>query len=190
MRKHADAFLLVDAQVDFFPGGALPVPRGDAILPAVNAALAAAGRGGVAVVASRDWHPPDHASFTTRGGPWPPHCIRGTAGAELHPDLELPPVFTMVHKATERGGDAYSAFQGTGLATALRERGIERLLVGGLALDYCVKATCLDAVRENFRVALLLPATRPVDVKPGDGERALEELRGAGVTVLEELPRE
>ena len=189
MRQHADVFVLVDAQVDFFPGGALAVPGGDAILPAVNAALGAAATAGVPVVASRDWHPPDHVSFTTAGGPWPPHCVRGTAGAELHPGLELPPVFTMVHKATNREADAYSAFQGTGLAGELRARGLGRLLVGGLALDYCVKATCLDAVREGFGVSLLLPATRAVEVNPGDGDRALDELREAGVAVLEELPR-
>ncbi len=190
MRDLADAFVLVDAQVDFFPGGALPVPGGDAILPAVNAALAAAARCGVEVVASRDWHPPDHGSFTTRGGPWPPHCVRGTAGAELHPALALPPVFTMVHKATDPDRDAYSAFEGTGLAGRLRSGGLRRLLVGGLALDYCVKATCLDAVREGFSVALLLPATRAVEVEAGDGRRALEELAAAGVRLLEELPRE
>jgi len=190
MHDVSDAFVLVDAQVDFFPGGALPVPGGEAILPAVNGVLRRARSGGLLVVASRDWHPPDHGSFTTQGGPWPPHCVRGTAGAELHPGLELPPVFTMVHKATERTGDAYSAFQGTGLAGFLLRHGLRRLLVGGLALDYCVKATCLDAVREGFTVALLLPATRPVELRPGDGDRTLAELREAGVTVLEELPRE
>ncbi len=183
------AVLLVDAQNDFFPGGALPVPGGDAILPAVNALLELAGTRGWPVAASRDWHPEDHASFSTRGGPWPVHCVRGTAGAELHPGLALPPVFTMVHKATDRDRDAYSAFEGTGLAAALEERGIGRLLVGGLALDYCVRATCLDAREAGFEVALVLPATRAVEVHPGDGEAALEALRAAGVAVLAEVPR-
>ncbi len=181
------AVLLVDAQLDFFPGGALPVPEGDAILPAVNDLLRHARREGWPVYASRDWHPPDHCSFRDRGGPWPPHCVRGTAGAELHPDLELPGVFTMVHKATVRDRDAYSAFEGTGLAGALRAQGIGRLVVGGLALDYCVRASCLDARREGFEVDLLLPATRAVNMDPGDGERALRELEAAGVRVLERL---
>ena len=183
------AVLLVDAQNDFFPGGALPVPGGDAILPAANALLETAAVRGWPVVASRDWHPEDHTSFVTAGGPWPVHCVRGTAGAELHPALRLPPVFTMVHKATERDRDAYSAFEGTGLAGALRERGIGKLYVGGLALDYCVKASCLDARREGFETVLVLPATRAVNVTPGDGEAALEALREAGVTVVEEVPR-
>jgi len=187
MRVPSDAFLLVDAQVDFFPGGALAVPEGDRIVPAVNGILSACSDRGVPVIASRDWHPADHCSFAAHGGAWPVHCVRGTAGAELHPDLELPPVFTMVHKATRRDRDAYSAFDGTGLAEILRERDINSLLVGGLALDYCVKASCLDAVREAFVVALVLPATRAVDVQPGDGERALADLRAAGVSVLQEV---
>ena len=183
------AVLVVDAQNDFFPGGALPVPEGDAILPPLNALLARAREHDWPVITSRDWHPPDHSSFQAQGGPWPPHCVRGTRGAELNGGLELPPVFTMVHKATRRDRDAYSAFDGTGLAEHLRRAGIGTLVVGGLALDYCVKASCLDARREGFRVQLLLPATRAVEVNPGDGERALAELREAGVEVLAELPR-
>ncbi len=185
----ADAFLLVDAQVDFFPGGALPVPDGDAILPAVNALLAACHAQEIPVVASRDWHPADHASFTPQGGPWPPHCVRGTGGADLHPALDLPPVLTLVNKATARNTEAYSAFGGTGLGEHLRRRGVRSLLVAGLALDYCVEASCRDAVREGFQVSLVLPATRAVNVDPGDGERAIQELRAGGVTVLEEVPR-
>lgn len=183
------AVLVVDAQNDFFPGGALPVPGGDAILPAVNAILGRAREEDRPVIASRDWHPPDHSSFQTQGGPWPVHCVRGTAGAELHGGLELPPLFTMVHKATRPDRDAYSAFQETGLANFLRAGGVTTLVVGGLALDYCVKASCLEARREGFAVRLVLPATRAVDVHPGDGEQALAELRAAGVEVLEEIPR-
>ena len=189
MHDTFDTFLLVDAQVDFFPGGALPVPHGDAILPAVNAILRRCREQEIPLVASADWHPANHASFTTNGGPWPPHCIRGTSGASLHPGLELPPVFTMVHKATRAEADAYSAFDGTGLAEVLRERSIHRLIAGGLALDYCVKASCLDAVSSGFEVALLLPATRAVEISPGDGARALEELRAHGVTLIEEALR-
>ncbi|HHQ48441.1 MAG TPA: isochorismatase family protein [Acidobacteria bacterium] len=189
MALKADAFLLVDAQVDFFPGGALPVPGADAILPAVNALLAACRVQRIPVVASRDWHPADHASFIPQGGPWPPHCVRGTGGADFHPDLDLPPVLTLVDKATARDRDAYSAFEGTELANELRDRGIGSLLVAGLALDYCVEATCRDAVREGFEVRVVLPATRAVDLHPGDAERAVEELRTAGVAVLDEVPR-
>lgn len=189
MREKDDAFLLVDAQVDFFPGGALPVPGGDEILAPVNRLLAWCRREEVPVVASRDWHPEDHCSFATRGGRWPVHCVRGTAGAALHPELDLPPLFTMVHKATAREADAYSAFDGTGLGEALRARSVRRLLVAGLALDYCVKASCLDAIREGFTVSLVLPATRAVEVAPGDAGRALDELRAVGVEVLEEVPQ-
>lgn len=183
------AVLVVDAQNDFFPGGALPVPEGDAILPALNTLLRTGRDRGWAVVASRDWHPPDHVSFETAGGPWPVHCVRGTAGAELHGGLEFPPVFTMVHKATAPDRDAYSAFDGTDLARELEERGIRRLFVGGLALDYCVRATCLDARTTGFAVALVLPATRAVEVHPGDGEAAIEALREVGVEILGEVPR-
>jgi nicotinamidase/pyrazinamidase len=189
MRDTFDAFLLVDAQVDFFPGGALPVPHGDAILPAVNTVLELCREEDIPVIASADWHPANHASFVAAGGPWPPHCVRGTAGASLHPALELPPVFTMVHKATRADTDAYSAFDGGTLAHILRERSIRRLLVGGLALDYCVKASCLDAVSSGFEVALLLPATRAVEVTPGDGDRALAKLEAHGVTLIEQVPR-
>ncbi len=181
------AVLVVDAQNDFFPGGALPVPEGDAILPAVNRLLARARKRDWPVIASRDWHPADHTSFRSQGGPWPAHCVRGTAGAELHGGLELPPVFTMVHKATQRERDAYSAFDGTGLAGHLHAAGITTLVAVGLALDYCVKASCLDARREGFSVQLLLPGTRAVEVQPGDGDRALAEVRQAGVEVLEEI---
>ncbi len=189
MRNTFDAFLLVDAQVDFFPGGALAVPHGDTILPVVNEMLHLCRDEGIPLIASADWHPAGHASFVTRGGPWPVHCVRGTEGACFHPGLDLPTVFTVVHKAIEKGTDAYSAFDGTGLERVLRERSITRLVAGGLALDYCVKASCLDAVRFGFDVALLLPATRAVDVTPGDGDRALEELTVAGVTLIEEVPR-
>jgi len=189
MALDTDAFLLVDAQVDFFPGGALPVPDGDAILPVVNTLLAACHVRQIPVIASRDWHPPDHASFITQGGPWPPHCIRGTGGADLHPDLDLPPVLTLVNKATAPDRDAYSGFEGTGLDRDLRQRGIEKILVAGLALDYCVEATCRDAVRQGFKVSLVLPATRAVNIKPGDEKRAVEKLRAAGVIVLDEVPR-
>jgi nicotinamidase/pyrazinamidase len=183
-----DALIVIDPQVDFFPGGRLAVPNGDAILPAVNRAVGSFFERRLLVVVSRDWHPPDHCSFVERGGPWPAHCVRGTAGAELHPGLELPPLFTMVHKATTPDRECYSDFQGTGLADMLRARGVKRLYAGGLALDYCVRATCLDAVDAGFEVVLLTNATRAVNVEPEDGDRAMAELVAVGVRPLDGVP--
>jgi len=171
-----DALLIVDPQVDFCPGGTLAVPGGDGIFPAVNRAA----RSAPLVVASRDWHPADHISFAVRGGPWPPHCVAGTAGAEFHPALESSRIGKVVSKGTDRDREAYSAFDGTGLGAWLRAHGIQRLLVGGLATDYCVRASVLDARREKFEVVVLEDGIGAVDVKPGDGEQALGEMREAG----------
>ncbi|MBO0701475.1 MAG: nicotinamidase [Candidatus Dormibacteraeota bacterium] len=174
------AFLIVDPQVDFCPGGALPVPGGDAIFRAVNEV---AGRAPL-VVASRDWHPPHHVSFTERGGPWPPHCVQGTEGAEFHPALDRHPIAHVVSKGEDPNRDEYSDFQGTGLAEWLHEHGVESLVVGGLATDYCVRATVLDALGAGFPVTVLEDAVGAVDVRPGDGERALDEMREHGARVL------
>lgn len=188
MPQPHDVLLVVDPQVDFFPGGALPVAHGDAILPTVNRALRVFSQAGLPVFVTRDWHPADHCSFATRGGLWPDHCVKGTAGAELHPDLELPPIFTVVQKATASDREAYSDFEGTRLDEVLRAHGIERVVVCGLALEYCVRAACLDAVKAGFGAVLLIDGTRPVEVEPGDGERALEELAAAGVEIRSGMP--
>ena len=188
MLSSQDALIIVDPQVDFFPGGALAVPDGDAILPPVNRAIEAFAERGLLVVVTRDWHPVDHCSFATQRGPWPPHCVRGTSGAELHPDLALPPMFTMIHKASGPDRESYSDFDGTGLGDFLRARGVRRIFVGGLALDYCVRATCLDGVDAGFQVVLLTDATRAVNVHGDDGDRALAELVGVGVRPLEGVP--
>jgi len=185
--KH-DALLVVDPQMDFFPGGALPVSEGDAILPTVNQALRAFSDAGLPIFVTRDWHPADHCSFTDQGGPWPDHCVKGSAGAELHPDLEVPPIFSMVQKATTPDREAYSDFEGTGLAEALHRLGVKRVVVCGLALEYCVRAACIDAVEAGFEAALLTDGTRPVEVSPGDGERTLAELREAGVELRSGAP--
>jgi nicotinamidase/pyrazinamidase len=174
-----DALLIVDPQVDFCPGGALPVPVGDTIFPAVNQAAARL----PVVVASRDWHPADHISFQARGGIWPVHCQAGTPGAEFYPDLDTSRLDQVFSKGTQADQEAYSAFDGTGLADWLRERGVHRLFVAGLATDYCVRASVLDAVKERFEVVVLEDAIGAVEVKPGDGERALDEMRGAGARV-------
>jgi nicotinamidase/pyrazinamidase len=188
MPREHDALLVVDPQIDFFPGGALPVSDGDAILPTVNQALQLFTEAGLQIFVTRDWHPSDHCSFSTQGGPWPEHCVKGTAGAELHPGLDLPPIFTVVQKATTSDREAYSDFEGTRLAEVLRAFGVERVVVCGLALEYCVRAACLDAVKAGFEAVLLLDGTRAVEVEPGDGERSLEELRAAGVEIWEGMP--
>lgn len=186
-----DAVIVVDVQNDFLPGGALGVPRGDEVVPRLNDVVRAASAAGVPVFATRDWHPPHHCSFRERGGPWPPHCIQGTKGAELAPGLVLPPSATIVSKGFERDRDAYSGFDGTELGDKLRALGVRRVLVGGLATDYCVRQTVLDARDEGFDVVLLEDAVRPVEVRPGDGERAKREMldRGARAIRSEEIPK-
>lgn len=175
-----DALLVVDVQQDFLPGGALAVAQGDAIVPVLNGYIAAFRARGLPVLASRDWHPPKHCSFRVRGGPWPRHCIAGSSGAAFAPELALPPEVEIFSKATEPDADAYSAFQGTGLAEWLREHGCRRLFVGGLATDYCVRASVLDARGGGFAVLLLSDAVRAVEAAPGDGARALAEMVAAG----------
>ena len=170
------ALLIVDVQHDFLPGGALGVPDGDAVLPAL---LAAAPDADVVVV-SRDAHPPDHCSFVEQGGTWPVHCVEGTHGAELHPDIAALEPDVRISKATTRDRDAYSAFDGTDLAEQLRARGVDEIVIGGLATDYCVRASALDALREGFAVTVLEDGIRGVEVQPGDSARAVEEMRAAG----------
>ncbi len=175
-----DALLVVDLQRDFLPGGALGVPGGDEVVPVLNHCLALFERARLPVVLTRDWHPGDHVSFAAQGGPWPPHCVAGTPGAAFAADLAVPDAAQVVSKATLSHADAYSGFEGTALADSLRQRQARRLFIGGLATDYCVQATVLDALREGFEVVLLRDAVRAVDVMPGDGERALGAMQAAG----------
>ena len=175
------ALIVVDFQNDFTPGGALGVAEGDRIAPRINA-LAASGDFDL-VVATRDWHPPDHGSFAAAGGPWPPHCVAGTPGAELHPALERSAIDVVVDKGQDPATEGYSGFEDTDLAELLRGRGIDAVTVVGLATDYCVKNTALDALREGLAVAVDPEAVRGVEVASGDSERALAELREAGATV-------
>jgi nicotinamidase/pyrazinamidase len=174
----AQALIIVDFQNDFTPGGALAVREGDQIAGRIDA-LARSGDYDL-VVATRDWHPGDHGSFVGQGGPWPEHCVQGTEGAELHPDLDRTLVDVIVDKGHDRATEGYSAFEATGLEGLLHERGIDRVTVVGLATDYCVKNTALDALRHGFGVTVDTTAVRAVDVELGDGERALEEIRAAG----------
>ncbi len=173
----ADGLIVVDLQVDFCPGGTLAVSEGDAIVEAVNALLEIPGW---MKVATRDWHPADHISFQAQGGIWPVHCVADTPGAAFHPQMNAGNVEMVVSKATTRAAEAYSGFDGTSLADDLRAAGIGRLFVCGLATDYCVKATALDARREGFEVVVLENAIRAVNVDPKDGENAVEEMRAAG----------
>jgi nicotinamidase/pyrazinamidase len=177
----AEALIIVDFQNDFTPGGALPVPEGDAIAERVNT-LAADPRFEL-VVATRDWHPPDHGSFESHGGPWPEHCVQDTAGAELHPALDRSKIDAVVDKGQNPGTEGYSGFDETDLQKLLRDRGIDKVTVVGLATDYCVKNTALDALGNGFEVTVDSEGVRGVDVNPGDSERALDELRESGATV-------
>jgi nicotinamidase/pyrazinamidase len=187
-----DALLIVDFQNDFVPGGALPVAGGDEI----GTPLARLLDKFPLVVATRDWHPPDHGSFagvevdadewrgTDAPSIWPVHCVQGTTGAELHPSLDRAQVDVVVDKGQDRATQGYSAFQGTELAALLRERGVDRLFVAGLATDYCVKNSVLDARREGFDVVVVEDAIRGVEVEPGDSERAIAEMRDGGATFV------
>jgi len=179
-----DALLIVDVQRDFLPGGSLAVPRGDEVVPVLNRYVEIARREGVPVFASRDWHPAQHCSFRAHGGPWPPHCVAGTPGAEFAAGLALPPDAVVISKATRENADAYSAFAGTDLAERLRALGVARLLVGGLATDYCVLNTVRDALAAGFAVALLTDAVRAVNVKADDGARAEREMRQGGAVPM------
>ena len=176
----ADALLVIDMQVDFLPGGQLGVPGGDAVIEPINALMRLFASRSLPVVASRDWHPENHCSFGARGGPWPPHCVADTPGAAFSERLALPEGTLVVSKADTLDVDAYSAFNGTGLAAQLRERGVERVVVGGLATDYCVLNTVIDAREQGFDVIVVRDAVRAVDVAPGDGDRAIARMEALG----------
>ena len=182
-----EALVIVDFQNDFTPGGALAVPHGDEIAERLNA-LAADDRFDL-VVATRDWHPPEHSSFAEQGGPWPVHCVADTEGAQLHPGLDRALVDVIVDKGTDPATEGYSGFDGTDLESLLRDRGIDRVTVAGLATDYCVRATVLDGLKHGFAVTVFEDAIRPVELQPGDGARAIEEMRAAGATVASTVSR-
>ncbi len=175
-----DALLIVDVQNDFLPGGSLAVSGGDEVVPALNRYIRACESYGLPVYATRDWHPPRHCSFRDQGGPWPPHCVAGTPGAEFPEALRLPSSTALISKALSPDKDAYSGFQDTDLDRRLHDAGIRRLFIGGLATDYCVLNTVRDALRLGYQVFLLADAIRAVDVEAGDGRRAEEEMAGLG----------
>jgi nicotinamidase/pyrazinamidase len=175
------ALLIIDFQNDFVPGGALPVPDGDAIAPRV-AELLDSGEFDL-VVATRDWHPADHKSFAAQGGPWPPHCVQDTEGADFHPSLDRSKLDAVIDAGYRPELEGYSGFEETELEQVLREHGIEALTVVGLATDYCVRSTALDAVRLGFEVEVDRAGIRGIDVEPGDSDRALAEIETAGGSV-------
>ncbi|MDE3074753.1 MAG: isochorismatase family protein [Chloroflexota bacterium] len=175
-----DALVIVDPQNDFCPGGALPVPHGDLIFGNINRLQPHFRH----VLATQDWHPPNHSSFLPQGGPWPPHCIRDTDGAGLHRSLDRAGIREVVQKGVDVATDGYSGFAGTDLAERLRRRGVSRIVACGLATDYCVRATVLEAIQHGFAAAVVIDAIAAVDVHPGDGQRALDEMRAAGAQLV------
>jgi nicotinamidase/pyrazinamidase len=177
------ALIVVDVQNDFCPGGALAVARGDEVVAPLNSLIREFLARGDIVVKSRDWHPRETKHFKEFGGTWPVHCVQGTRGAEFHRDLLEDARIVVVSKGMG-DEDSYSAFDGTGLARLLREHGVEEVWVGGLATDYCVKNTALDAAREGFKVKAVADAMRAVELKEGDAERAIEEMRQGGAEIV------
>lgn len=179
-----DALIVVDVQNDFCPGGPLAVKAGDEVIPVINRLIPNFHH----VVFTRDWHPPDHISFS--GNPrfvdksWPPHCVAGTPGAQLNSGLQVPADTLIVNKGTDRDKEAYSGFQDTGLARMLGEKGVKRVFVCGLATDYCVKNTALDAVLSGFQTAVIEDAIRGVDIPEGSAAAALKEMRRAGIQIV------
>jgi nicotinamidase/pyrazinamidase len=176
--RPGDGLILVDVQIDFCPGGALPIEHGDEVVPVLNRWVAAAAEARIPIFASRDWHPLHHLSFGESGGEWPVHCVQDSPGARFHSDLTLPADALVVTKGVRFDRDQYSAFDETGLATELRKQDVRRVWIGGLAQDICVRATVLDARREGFDAVVIVDATRPV-TRAG-GEHANEEMRRAG----------
>jgi len=173
-----NALLIVDVQNDFCPGGTLAVKAGDEVVGVVNRLMSRF----PVVLASKDWHPAETVHFER----WPPHCVRGTRGADFHPDLDVTQIDHVVLKGTANTDDGYSAFEATSadLGFLLRRAEVAHVFIAGLATDYCVRATALDALAAGFRVSVVTDAVRAVDLKPGDGEAALREMEHAGITLV------
>jgi nicotinamidase/pyrazinamidase len=188
--KNSDALLITDIQKDFLPGGALPIENGDEIIPVINEYIRLFLDSKSHILASRDWHPPNHISFKAQGGLWPPHCVQETTGAKFSPDLKLPPHTIVISKATNPEREAYSAFGGTSLAHELQTLCVKRLFVGGLATDYCVVNTVVDARKLGFEAVVLMDATLGINVEPGDVDRAIETMieNGAQQATIEDFP--
>ncbi len=180
--KKGDGLLVLDVQNDFCPGGALPIPEGDAIVPVLNRWIEAAARKGLNLYASRDWHPRRHLSFREEGGKWPPHCLQDSWGAAFRADLLLPGNVVKIAKGVRFDKDQYSVFDDTGLAWLLKRDAVFRLWVGGLAADVCVLETVLDARKAGFEVGVIAQATRPIT--PRGGEQALADMKKTGALII------
>lgn len=185
-----DVLLITDVQKDFLAGGALPVDSSNEIIPVLNDYIRLFDAAKAHVLASRDWHPTDHVSFSTQGGPWPPHCIKETNGAKFSSDLKLPERTLVISKATEPTHESYSAFDGTILANELKRLGVKRLFIGGLATDYCVVNTVIDARKLGLETVVLMDATLGINVNPGDVDSAIETMvtNGALQATVDDFP--
>jgi nicotinamidase/pyrazinamidase len=183
MTQPKQALIVVDVQNDFCPGGTLAVPHGDDVIEPLNQLIDDFLKRGAPVYKSRDWHTPTTKHFAAYGGTWPVHCVQDTEGAEFHPALRDDPRITVISKGLG-DTDCYSAFDETDLATQLHKQNVEEVVVGGLATDYCVKNTVLDALKKGFKVKAIENAMRAVDLQPGDGERAIDEMRDAGADIV------
>lgn len=183
-KPKAQALIVVDVQNDFCPGGTLAVAHGDEVVAPLNRLIDKFLARGELVFKTRDWHQPTTKHFQDYGGTWPIHCVQNTRGADFHPQLRNDPRIRVISKGLG-DKDCYSGFDETNLAQQLQDAGVEAVLVGGLATDYCVKNTVLDAIKQGFHVTALLDAMRPVDLQPGDGERAIAEMRAAGAEITD-----
>lgn len=183
--KAGDALIVVDVQRDFLPGGTLAVAHGNEIIPAINSYMAAFAARGLPIFMTRDWHPEHHCSFKESGGIWPRHCVQGTQGAAWPDDLHLPAEAHVISKGNDRNAEAYSAFSATALAMLLRNLKVQRVFVGGLATDYCVHDTVLDARSQGFDVVVLGDAIRPVNMRVEDETRAIDDMLSHGATLFE-----
>ncbi len=187
--QQGDALSVTDMQYDFMPGGSLGVPGGDEAVAPLNRAIGIFHKKGLPVFFTRDWHPPDHSSFEDQGGPWPPHCVRDTKGAEFFAGLDIPAGSIIISKAAKKEVEQYSTFygkdpEGNSESILMKKRGVKRIFIGGLATDYCVLNTVKDALKEGYEVYVLTDAIRAVNVNPDDGGKALQEMTEAGARLI------
>lgn len=178
------ALIVVDMQNDFLPGGKLEVPNSDTIIPIINEYIKIFEKKGLPVVFTRDWHPENHLSFKENGGIWPKHCVQNTEGVQINKDIYIPNNSVIINKAFQSDMEAYSGFQNTDLDQKLKEMNVKNLFVCGVATDYCVLNTVLDAIKLNYKVYLLIDAIKGVDVNPNDSEEAIKKMISNGVELL------
>jgi len=182
--QHYDALIVVDMQNDFLPGGSLAVPGGETVIPLLNQYMARFATHHLPIFATRDWHPANHCSFLQQGGPWPPHCVANTSGADFHPALAWPANTHVISKATTPEKDAYSGFEDTDLDAMLQSQRIQRLFIGGVATEYCVLNTVKDALHEGYQVLVLEDAIRAINLKQNDGLQAIETMSQLGTHLV------